>query len=117
MHATVPSPTGTARRAHELASALRRHATAYLEAGNDPGLRADAFARLLANQARVRMLPQKYRAGIGKQDDLMALLGRAHAEHAATEGPTLVVPGLRREYEAARAGPMWDDDGAERRCS
>lgn len=91
-----------ARQADELASALRRRAIAYLAAGHDSRRRADIFARLQADQARVRMLPDTYRTELSRQDDLTALLGRAHAEHAATEGPARVVPGLRREFEAAR---------------
>jgi hypothetical protein len=103
MHVPIPSLTRTARRLRRRLHTLRRHATAYLESGNDPRLRAGAFAWLLAEQARVGMSLEKNRAEISRQDDLMALLGRAHAEHAATEESTLVVPGLRREYEEARS--------------
>jgi hypothetical protein len=97
----IVSLTGTRGRALRAASAARRHATTYLGA-EDPRVRVESFLGLQAEQERIRMLPVRRRVEITQQDDLMTLLGRVHAEHAASGEPRLPHPGLRREHAAAR---------------
>ena len=75
------SPKG---RAQHAVAAARRHATEYLEIETDSARREEIFAKLLAEEAEIRKLPDKYRARIREEDKLMALLGRAHAEHDAS---------------------------------
>ncbi|GAA5133367.1 TerC family protein [Pseudonocardia adelaidensis] len=81
---SLVSPKG---RAVNLVSAARRHATEYLTCEIDPAVRADVFRRLLAEEAQLRRLPEKYRARIRAEEQLMALLRRAHEEHDAVVGP------------------------------
>jgi tellurite resistance protein TerC len=75
------SPKG---RAQHAVAAARRHATEYLEIETDSARREEIFAKLLAEEAEIRKLPDKYRARIREEDKLMALLGRAHADHDAS---------------------------------
>jgi tellurite resistance protein TerC len=70
-------------RAQNAVSAARRHATEYLDVEKDPQWRESIFAKLLAEEAEIRKLPEKYRARIREEDRLMSLLRRAHAEHDA----------------------------------
>ena len=49
----------------------------------DPAVREDVFQKLLAEEAHLRRLPEKYRARIREEEKLMELLRRAHAEHEA----------------------------------
>jgi tellurite resistance protein TerC len=70
-------------RAQNYVSAARRHATEYLEIETDTAHREQIFAALLAEEAQIRALPEKYRARIREEEKLMALLRRAHAEHEA----------------------------------
>ena len=74
------SPKG---RAQNLVSAARRHATEYLMCETDPAVRENLFQMLLAEEAHLRRLPEKYRARIREEEKLMELLRRAHAEHEA----------------------------------
>jgi tellurite resistance protein TerC len=76
--ASLISPKG---RAQNLVALARRHATEYLMCETDPAVREDIFRKLLAEEAQLRALPEKYRARIREEDNLMALLGRAHAQH------------------------------------
>jgi TerC family integral membrane protein len=78
--ASLISPKG---RAQHAVAAARRHATEYLEIETDSARREEIFAKLLAEEAEIRKLPDKYRARIREEDKLMALLGRARAEHDA----------------------------------
>jgi tellurite resistance protein TerC len=78
--ASLVSPKG---RAVNLVSAARRHAKEYLTCEIDPVVREDVFRKLLAEETQLRRLPEKYRARIRQEDQLMALLRRAHAEHDA----------------------------------
>jgi tellurite resistance protein TerC len=78
--ASLTSPKG---RAVNLVSAARRHATEYLMCETDPAVREDVFQKLLAEEAQLRRLPEKYRARIHEEEKLMTLLRRAHAEHEA----------------------------------
>jgi tellurite resistance protein TerC len=63
--------------------AARRHATEYLEIETDNAHREEIFTKLLAEEAELRKLPEKYRARIREQDKLMVLLQKAHTEHDA----------------------------------
>jgi len=78
--ASLTSPKG---RAQNVVSAARRHATEYLMCETDPTVREDVFQKLIAEEAHVRRLPEKYRAHIREEEKLMELLRRAHAEHDA----------------------------------
>ncbi len=78
--ASLLSPKG---RAQNAVSNARRHATEYLEIETDRAHREEIFARLLAEEAEIRKLPEKYRARIREEDKLMSLLRRAHAAHDA----------------------------------
>jgi tellurite resistance protein TerC len=78
--ASLASPKG---RAQNVVSTARRHATEYLTCETDPAVREDVFRKLLAEEAQLRGLPEKYRARIREQHELMDLLRRAHAEHDA----------------------------------
>jgi tellurite resistance protein TerC len=68
-------------------TAARRHATEYLMCETDPAVREDLFQKLLAEEAQLRRLPEKYRARIREEEKLMALLRRAHADHQAAAVP------------------------------
>ncbi len=78
--ASLLSPKG---RAQNAVSNARRHATQYLEIETDSAHREEIFARLLAEEAEIRKLPEKYRARIREEDKLISLLRRAHAAHDA----------------------------------
>jgi tellurite resistance protein TerC len=78
--ASLLSPKG---RAQNAVSNARRHAAEYLEIETDSAHREEIFAKLLAEEAEIRKLPEKYRARIREEDKLMSLLRRAHAEHDA----------------------------------
>ncbi|TDD44557.1 TerC/Alx family metal homeostasis membrane protein [Nonomuraea terrae] len=68
-------------RAQNTVSAARRHAQEYLDVERDPEVREEIFRRLLAEEAQLRRLPEKYRRRIREEEKLMALLRRAHEEH------------------------------------
>ncbi|MGW6131214.1 TerC family protein [Cellulomonas sp. NPDC055163] len=84
----VASLTSAKGRAQNSVAAARRHATEYLETENDPAYEEELFARLLREEAQLTALPEKYRARIRSERELMELLHRAHAEHdeAVTTG-------------------------------
>ena len=77
--ASLLSPKGHAQTA---VSAARRHAQQYLNPDEDPAHRAEVYASLLAEEAQLRALPEKYRRRIREEEKLMALLRRAHERHA-----------------------------------
>ncbi|WP_212612747.1 TerC/Alx family metal homeostasis membrane protein [Pseudonocardia hierapolitana] len=79
----IASLTSAKGRAVNLVAAARRHATEYLTCETDPAVREDIFQKLLAEEAQLRRLPEKYRARIREEEKLMALLRRAHADHEA----------------------------------
>ncbi len=68
-------------RVQNTVSAARRYAQAYLDVEQDPEVREEIYGKLLAEEARLRMFPEKHRAGIREQDKLMGLLRRAHEQH------------------------------------
>ncbi|NJP89157.1 TerC family protein [Nonomuraea sp. FMUSA5-5] len=80
--ASLASPKG---RAQNTVSRARRYAQEYLDVEHDPELRAELFAKLLAEEEQLRRLPEKYRRRIREQDKLTALLRRAHEEHEEHE--------------------------------
>jgi tellurite resistance protein TerC len=76
--ASLLSPKG---RAQTYVAAARRHATEFLDIETDPRYCDEIFHRLLDEETHLRSLPEKYRARIRQQDELMALLRRAHQVH------------------------------------
>jgi tellurite resistance protein TerC len=76
--ASLLSPKG---RAQTYVAAARRHAVQFLDIEHDPAYCDEIFHRLLGEEAQLRRLPQKYRKQIREEDELMALLRRAHRLH------------------------------------
>ena len=99
--ASLTSPKG---RAQNLVSAARRHATEYLMCETDPAVREDVFQKLLDEETHMRRLPEKYRARIREEEQLMELLRRAHAEHEAHAVGRPPPPGRRSADVAGAAG-------------
>jgi tellurite resistance protein TerC len=81
--ASIVSPKG---KAHAAISGARRHATDYvdLEYTADQEERNRVFAKLVAEEDAIRKLQPKYRQWVRNEDQLMALLRRAHEEHDAS---------------------------------
>jgi len=77
--ASLVSDKGKAQNA---VSAARHHAIEYLDVETDAGRREEIFADITAEIEVIKGLPEKYRARIRQEDDLMALFERAHAEHS-----------------------------------
>jgi tellurite resistance protein TerC len=77
--ASMTSPWG---RAQNVIAAARRHAIEYVDIEPDPTRCSEVYVALLAEEATLKRLPEKYRARIREEEKLMALLKRAHAEHA-----------------------------------
>jgi tellurite resistance protein TerC len=75
---SLRSPKG---RAQTYVAAARRHATEFLEVETEPKYCDDLFHKLLGEEAKLRTLPEKYRARIRAEDELMDLLQRAHELH------------------------------------
>jgi tellurite resistance protein TerC len=80
----IASLTSAKGRAVNLVAAARRHATEYLMCETDPAVREAIFRDLLAEEAQLRRLPEKYRARIRAEEELMTLLRRVHADHEAS---------------------------------
>jgi tellurite resistance protein TerC len=78
----IASLTSTWGRAQNVIAQARRHAIQYCEVEDDPALRAEIYAKLRAEEEQLKQLPEKYRARIREEEKLVALLKRAHAEHA-----------------------------------
>ena len=76
--ASLLSPKG---RAQTYVAAARRHANEFLDIETDPAYCDEIFHRLLAEEEKIRGLPEKYRARIRSEDQLMTLLRRAHEVH------------------------------------
>ncbi|MEV1121045.1 TerC family protein [Actinosynnema sp. NPDC049800] len=79
--ASMTSPWG---RAQNVIASARRHAVEYLDIETDPARRREVFDALLAEEATLKQLPEKYRARIREEEKLMTLLKRAHEAHART---------------------------------
>ena len=69
-------------KAQNAVSAARHHAIEYLDVETDAARREEIFADLTTEIEVIKSLPEKYRARIRQEDDLMALFERAHAEHS-----------------------------------
>ncbi len=78
--ASLLSPKG---RAQNAVSAARRHANAYLDSSyhTDAAEREKTFAKLREEEEQIKKLPEKYRARIREEHQLMELLRAAHEEH------------------------------------
>lgn len=72
-------------KAQNAVSGARRNAPTYLDPQNDPAVRADAFERLLREEDKIKELPEKHRARIREEAQLMALVARAHMERASSK--------------------------------
>jgi tellurite resistance protein TerC len=72
------SPKG---RAQTYVAAARRHATEFLDIETDPAYCDEIFHRLLEEEANLKSLPEKYRARIRAEEELMDLLHQAHEAH------------------------------------
>ncbi|WP_238413208.1 TerC family protein [Saccharothrix deserti] len=78
----VASMTSAWGRAQNVITSARRHAIEYVDIETDPARRAEVFAALLAEEATLKQLPEKYLARIREEEKLMGLLKRAHEAHA-----------------------------------
>jgi tellurite resistance protein TerC len=76
--ASLLSPKG---RAQTYVAAARRHANEYLDIETDPRYCDEIYHKLLDEEAHIRRLPEKYRARIRQESELMTLLRRAHEVH------------------------------------
>jgi tellurite resistance protein TerC len=76
--ASLASPKGKAQNA---VAAARRHAIEYLEVEPDPAVCDEIYLKLLMEEQQIRRLPERYKARIRAQEELMALLDRAHRTH------------------------------------
>jgi tellurite resistance protein TerC len=72
------SPKG---RAQTYVAAARRHATEFLDIETDPAYCDKIYHELKIEEERIKALPEKYRARIRAEAELMALLHRAHVLH------------------------------------
>jgi tellurite resistance protein TerC len=72
------SPKG---RAQTYVAAARRHATELIDIETDPAYCDEIFHRLVDEESHLRRLPEKYRARIRQEAELMELLRRAHQVH------------------------------------
>jgi tellurite resistance protein TerC len=78
--ASLLSPKG---RAQTYVAAARRHASEFLDIETDPRYCDEIYHKLLEEEAHLKRLPEKYRARIRQEAELMALLRRAHEAHEA----------------------------------
>ncbi|WP_163542740.1 TerC family protein [Occultella kanbiaonis] len=77
--ASLVSPKG---RAQNAIKGAERHAKSYLEVEDeDPKVQEEVYADLLAEEAVLKALPEKYRARIRDEANFMALLERVHRVH------------------------------------
>jgi TerC family integral membrane protein len=76
--ASLLSPKG---RAQTYVAAARRHASEFLDIETDPRYCDEIYHRLLDEESHIKSLPEKYRARIRQEDELMSLLRRAHSVH------------------------------------
>jgi tellurite resistance protein TerC len=72
------SPKG---RAQTYVAAARRHAREFLDIETDPAYCDVIFHRLLDEEAHIKRLPEKYRAQIREEDELVDMVRRAHLLH------------------------------------
>ncbi|GAA0541180.1 TerC/Alx family metal homeostasis membrane protein [Paractinoplanes ferrugineus] len=74
------SPKG---RAQTSVAAARRRALEFLDIESDPNYCDEIFHRLLDEEKQLSQLPERYRKRVRAQEELMALIRRAHEEHTA----------------------------------
>jgi tellurite resistance protein TerC len=72
------SPKG---RAQTYVAAARRHAKEFLDVETDPAYCDELFHRLQVEEGHLKALPEKYRARIRQEDELVELLDRAREVH------------------------------------
>nr|WP_296071563.1 TerC family protein [uncultured Actinoplanes sp.] len=72
------SPKG---RAQTYVASARRHAQEFLDVETDPAYCDEIYHRLLIEEGRLKQLPEKYRARIRAEEELVELLQRAHKVH------------------------------------
>jgi TerC family integral membrane protein len=77
----VASLTSRWGRAQNVICAARRHAKEYLTVETDTAHREAIFASLCAEEAILKQLPERYRARIRAEEELMGLLRDAHIAH------------------------------------
>ncbi|MEO6867570.1 MAG: TerC/Alx family metal homeostasis membrane protein, partial [Gaiellales bacterium] len=79
--ASIRSPWG---RAQSVINGARRNAIDYLDPDytTDDEERLRVYEEMAANEAQLIALPERYRARIRQQRELIEMLSRAHAEHA-----------------------------------
>jgi tellurite resistance protein TerC len=75
---SLRSPKG---RAQTYVAAARRHATEFLDIETDPAYCDEIYHQLLEEEARIKALPEKYRARIRAEGELVDLVRQAHALH------------------------------------
>jgi len=90
--ASLSSAKGKAQNA---VTAARHHAVEYLDVETDAVRREEIFARLTAEIEVLKSLPEKYRARLRQEENLMALFERAHAEHLRATAVTSPTSGDR----------------------
>lgn len=83
----VASLTSRWGRAQNVICAARRHAREYVDVETDAVHRATIFAKLCAEEAILKQLPEKYRARIRAEEELMTLLRQAHTTHERQTEP------------------------------
>jgi tellurite resistance protein TerC len=76
--ASLLSPKG---RAQTYVAAARRHAKEFIDVETDPAYCDEIYHRLLIEEGHLKSLPEKYRARIRRETELMELLRRAHELH------------------------------------
>jgi tellurite resistance protein TerC len=102
--ASLLSPKG---RAQTYVAAARRHANEFLDIETDPAYCDEIFHKLLVEEERLKSLPEKYRARIRAEAELMELLRRAHQLHdQRVAGGNCFAPA------GAAAGPPKAGEGA-----
>jgi len=68
-------------RAQMYTAAARRHALEFLDIETEPAYCDEIFHRLLAEEEHLKSLPERYRAKVRAEDELMDLIHRAHVLH------------------------------------
>jgi tellurite resistance protein TerC len=72
------SPKG---RAQTYVASARRHAQEFLDVETDPAYCDEIYHKLLFEEGRIKALPEKYRARIRAEGELVEMLRRAHRLH------------------------------------
>jgi tellurite resistance protein TerC len=83
----VASLTSRWGRAQNVICAARRHAREYIDVETDAAHRETIFAKLCTEEGILKQLPEKYRARIRAEEELMTLLKKAHTTHERQAEP------------------------------